>query len=87
MQPQFNLKNLYKWIKNPKNKILPNLILIFAIGFLLLSLNKFIPSGKVANKDLYEGVKEDDIQNYTQEDDYKKRIENQLRNYCKKSMM
>lgn len=79
MEPQLNLKNFYKWIKNPKNKLLPNLILIFAIGFLLLSLNKFIPSGKVANNDLHEGIKEDNIQNLVQrEDDYRNRIENQL---------
>jgi stage III sporulation protein AG len=80
MGPQFDLKKLYEWVKNPKNKLFPNIMIIFAIGFLLLSLNKFIPSGQATKNILHEEKKEEDIQNLysQQEENYKKKIENQL---------
>ncbi|MGI6485768.1 MAG: stage III sporulation protein AG [Thermoanaerobacterales bacterium] len=79
METKTNFKKLYEWIKNPKNKILPNLVLIFTIGFLLLSLNKIIPSNNSLSVNSDVDLKEDNLPPTIDEDsNYKTRTETQL---------
>jgi stage III sporulation protein AG len=42
MEEKQNIKVILNWLKNPKNKAISHLIVIFAIGFLFLSLAKTI---------------------------------------------
>ena len=79
METKTTFKKLYEWIKNPKNKILPNLVLIFTIGFLLLSLNKIIPSNNSLSVNSDVDLKEDNLPPTIDEDsNYKTRTETQL---------
>jgi len=46
MEEHQNIKVLLNWLRNPKNKVISNLIVVFAIGFLFLSLSKIMSPQK-----------------------------------------
>lgn len=49
MEEHQNIKVLLNWLRNPKNKAIYNLVIVFAVGFLFLSLSKIMSPQKQSN--------------------------------------
>jgi len=83
MEEQQNIQVLLNWLRNPKNKVISNLIVIFAIGFLFLSLSKMQTLQKQSQK-ITDSGNTGIVQVPAVEQSYEDSLEKQLAEVLKK---
>jgi stage III sporulation protein AG len=75
---QNKVKIFIEWLKNPKNKVISQLLALFAMGFLFLSLSKFIIPSKPISRAPSENPKLIQENLLDEGDAYKAKLEKQL---------
>lgn len=84
MEERQNIEAILNFLKNPRNKAIFNLIIIFAIGFLFLSLSKFTePSRHSQKSGDTQNINVAPVPNAT-EQSYEEKLEKHLADVLKK---
>ncbi|MCR4430719.1 MAG: stage III sporulation protein AG [Tepidanaerobacteraceae bacterium] len=78
-----NIEAILNFLKNPRNKAIFNLIIIFAIGFLFLSLSKFTESPRRSQSGDIQNINVTPVQNAS-EQSYEEKLEKHLADVLKK---
>lgn len=84
MEEKEQIRAIIEWLKNPKNKLVPELVVVFALGFLLLTLSKIISPAKPTKSISENGSTSLPKSQIIQDQSYEDNLERQLEEVFKK---
>jgi len=80
MKPNFDIKSIIEWIKNPKNQVVSKFMFLLTLGLLLLTLSKFFTENEHGqNKNTYNQLQPiQQLELFTENQSYESKLEKQL---------
>lgn len=80
MKPNFDIKSIIEWIKNPKNQVVSKFMFLLTLGLLLLTVSKFFTENEHGqNKNTYNQLQPiQQLELFTENQSYESKLEKQL---------